>query len=98
MQRVIYQVSAMIVDANGTFNNLSGYPKIFDSRTYDNDIEKAYQRAEGDCYDVLGDMGKRDDRQFQIACIIRINDGLQMFSKYFGRIADIPEPEQNEGE
>ena len=48
MKRQIYLVNAMIVDANGTFNALSGYPKTFDSRNYGNDIDKAKRRAEGE--------------------------------------------------
>ena len=40
IQREIYQVIANIVDANDTFNPLSSYPKTFDSKNYDNDINK----------------------------------------------------------
>lgn len=93
MRREIYQVSAMVVDANGTFNNLSGYPKIFDSRSYDNDIEKTMQRAKGDWNEVLGAMAKIDTRQVQVAFVTRISDGLQIFGDVIGRIADLPDPE-----
>ena len=48
MARQIFILDAHIVDANGTFNHLSGYPKKFDSVNYGNDIEKAQRRAEGD--------------------------------------------------
>ena len=37
----IYTVNAWIVDSNGTFNYLSGYPKAFNSKNYQNDINKA---------------------------------------------------------
>ena len=47
MRREIYEVYAKVVDANGTYNNLSGYPKSFDSRSYNNDPEKALIRASG---------------------------------------------------
>ena len=39
MQRNIFIVNAYVVDVNGTFNSLSGYPKTFDSRNYNNDID-----------------------------------------------------------
>lgn len=66
MARNIFIVSAHIVDSNGTFNYLSGYPKSFDSNNYSGDIDKARKRAEGDMSDVWGAMCKRDDRQIQV--------------------------------
>lgn len=36
MMQEIFAVNAQIVDANGTFNSLSGYPKAFKSTAYDN--------------------------------------------------------------
>ena len=91
MQRQIYIVEANIVDANGTYNNLSGYPKLFDSRTYDNDINKTRRRAEGDMSEAYGAMCKRDDRQLQTV-LLRTADGALLDRKWIGRIADIPEP------
>ena len=91
MRREIYQVSAMIVDANGTFNNLSGYPKIFDSRSYGNDIEKTLQRAKGDWCEVLGAMAKIDTRQVQVAFVTRVSDGIQIMRDVIGRIEEIPD-------
>ena len=93
MKREIYRVSAMIVDANGTFNDLSGYPKTFDSHHYNDDCDKAKQRATGEWYDVMGAFAKRADRQLQLAYLTRINDGLQILSQYIGKVADLPDPE-----
>ena len=62
MPRNIYTVNAFVVDANGTYNVLSGYPKNFDSNSYNYDINKAYIRAEGEFFDTWGAMCKRDDR------------------------------------
>lgn len=45
MARNIFIVNAYIVDANGTFNVLSGYPKNFDSNNYSYDVDKALKRA-----------------------------------------------------
>ena len=89
MKREIYEVYAKIIDSTGAYNTLSGYPKTFDSRTYDNDIEKAERRAYGEYYETCGAMCKRDDRQQQIAMIIRASDGFQLEYAHFGAIADV---------
>lgn len=88
MQRNIFIVNAMIVDANGSFAVLSGYPKTFDSRNYDNDIDKAHRRAEGEFSDAWGACCKRDDRQLQTV-ILMTADGFVLDSKSSGKIADI---------
>ena len=96
MKREIYEVYAKVVDANGAYNTLNGYPKVFDSRNYNNDAEKARQRAYGEWHECLGAMCKRDDRQEQIAMIIRASDGLQLERMVIGGIADLPETEPEE--
>ena len=95
MQRQIYIVDANIVDANGTYNSLSGYPKLFDSRNYDNDIDKTRRRAEGDMSEAYGAMCKRDDRQLQTV-LLRTADGAVLDRKFIGKIADLPDPELEE--
>ena len=90
MERNIFIVDAQIVDANGTFNKLSGYPKLFDSRSYDDNIDKALLRARGEFYDTIGAMCKRDDRQLQTA-ILMSADGFVIEREAIGAIADIPD-------
>lgn len=92
MQRQIYIVDAAVVDANGTYNKLSGYPKLFDSRSYDNDINKTRRRAEGDAAEAYGAMCKRDDRQLQTV-ILMTADGAVLDRKFIGGIADLTDPE-----
>lgn len=92
MKRQIYEVYAKIVDANGAYNTLSGYPKVFDSHQYDDDIEKAKNRAYGEYHDVLGAMYKRDDRQLQLAMILDANNGFAIETTKIGAVADIPDP------
>lgn len=94
MVRNIFIVNAQIVDANGTFNNLSGYPKNFDSRSYSGDVDKAKRRAEGDMSEVWGAMCKRDDRKVQTVTLSDIY-GNQYGKKSFGYLVD-PEPEPEE--
>ena len=93
MKREIYEVYAKIVDANGNYNTLNGFPKVFDSRSYDNNCAKAMNRAYGAYYACLGTMYGVDNRQCQIAMIIRANDGLQMESRRIGAIFDLPDPD-----
>lgn len=98
MRREIYEVGAKIVDSNGTFNQLSGYPKLFDSHTYNDDIDKAEARAYAEWHSCLGQMYLRDDRQLQYACITRISDGAVLEWRVIGRLADYPDPEPEEPE
>lgn len=65
MARQIFTVDAYIVDTNGTFNRLEGYPKKFDSKSYGDDVEKAKRRAEGDMSETWGAMCKIDSRWVQ---------------------------------
>ena len=94
MIQEIFIVDAQIVDANGTFNQISGYPKAFKSTVYGNDIEKTKQRAIGDWHDVMSGFSKRDDRQIQIAYVVRLSNGSFVANGQFGKLPDIPEPEQ----
>ena len=90
MVREIYEVYAKVVDANGAYNTLSGYPKVFDSRQYGDDIEKTRTRASGALGEVYGAMAKRDDRQLQIAMLIRAKTAEILESKIIGTIPDDP--------
>lgn len=70
--RNIFIVNAFIVDANGTFNHLDGYPKKFDSKNYNDDVDIARKRAEGDMSEVWGAMCKVDTRQIQTVTLIDV--------------------------
>lgn len=87
--RELYEVHASIIDANGTYNNLSGYPKLFDSRHYDDDVGKTEQRAYGAFYDALSDMSLIDTRQVQIAYIIRVSTAEQVTKKVISGTAEV---------
>lgn len=95
MKRQIFEVYAKIVDANGAYNTLSGYPKVFDSHTYSDDIDKALLRARGEFHEAIGAMCKRDDRQLQTV-ILMSADGFVIERENIGAIADLPEPEPEE--
>ena len=75
MAREIFLVYAAVVDANGNYNALDGYPKKFDSKNYSDDTQKAMNRAYGDYHEVLGAFCKRDDRKVQMATILNATTG-----------------------
>ena len=88
MARQIFIVNAQIVDSNGAFNIVTGYPKSFDSNNYSGDIDKAQRRAEGEFSDAWGAMCKRDDRQLQTV-ILMSADGFVIERQAIGEIAEV---------
>ena len=97
MIRKIFEVYAKVVDANGNYNTLSGYPKAFDSHNYNDDVDKALNRAKAEYHETLGAMYKRDDRQLQTV-ILMSADGFFIENCHIGGIADLPDPEPNQEE
>ena len=92
MARAIFEVYAKVIDANGSYNTLTGYPKVFDSNSYDGDVAKTRQRAYGAYHECLGAMCKVDTRQVQFAMLFDGTTGIWMETQ---RIGDIPtEPEE----
>lgn len=91
--RQIFIVDAHIVDANGTFNYLTGYPKTFDSRSYNGDADKAQIRAIGDASDAFGAMCKVDTRQLQTV-VVMTADGFVVDKRTIGSLSDVTEPEE----
>ena len=90
MARQIFIVSAQIVDSTGAFHFIDGYPKTFDSNNYNNDVQKAQRRAEGDAYEQWSAFCKRDDRLMQTVSVTTI-DGYQVYMKADGKFPDDPE-------
>lgn len=92
MKRQVFEVYAKVVDNNGSYNTLSGYPKTFDSRSYNGDIDKTLRRAMGEFSETYGAMCKRDDRQLQTV-ILMSADGFVIERKFIGEIAEDPDEE-----
>lgn len=91
MARQIFIVDAHIVDSNGTFNYISGYPKRFDSKNYGDDIDKTQRRAEGDMSEAWGAMCKVDTRMIQTVSLSSV-DGFLIEKRTMGAFRD-PEPQ-----
>lgn len=94
-ERQIFIVYATVVDANGAYNPLSGYPKSFDSKNspYNGDIDMCLRRATADWHEVIGAMLKRDDRQQQTA-VLMTSDGRTIGQPFHtGSIAPVVVPD-----
>ncbi len=92
MQRAIYIVEAKVVNSAGTLGNATGYPKTFDSNSYDGDIVKTLRRARAAYHAALADFYAVDNRQLQSAYII-LPSGSIISSESDGFIADVPDAE-----
>ena len=95
MKRQIYEVYAKVVDGSGAYNTLSGYPKAFDSRSYNNGIDKTLMRATGEFASTWGAMCLNDTRQLQMVMLMTA-DGFVIDKKVIGQIADLPDSEPEE--
>ena len=98
MARTILEVDAMVVDANGTFNHMSDYPKRFDSNTYNGDLEGTMKRAKAEYFNTLGAMyGNQAGRQIQTVVLSNVK-GEVILRESIGGFPDVtpeqePEPE-----
>ena len=92
MARNVYTVEAWVVDANGNFNYLEDYPKKFDSKSYNDNVDVAKKRAEGEFSTVWGAFCKRDDRMIQV---VTMEDafGNQLDKKSMGDFQENVPPE-----
>ena len=90
MQRQIFIVNAQIVDSNGALHILDGYPKSFDSKKYNNDVNKTQLRATSDFAEVWSAFCKREDRQLQ-SVILETVDGFQLDRKIIGVLEEVVE-------
>ena len=94
--RNLFIVDAHIVDANGTFNYINGYPKMFDSKSY-NDVDKAKKRAEGDASEAWGAMCKQDTRLVQVVTMTDVF-GNVLIRNSMGDFAENTQTEEAETE
>lgn len=89
--RNIFTVNATVVDENGNYNKISGFPKTFDSDSYQGDVEKALRRAKAAYHTQLGANYAVDGRQMQTVVITQA-DGKIIQRESEGNFP-VPEPE-----
>ena len=83
MPRNIFIVDAYQVDGQGTYSHVNGYPKVFDSASYDNDVDKALKRANGSFADTWSNFCNVDNKQIQLVTLTDIF-GNQLDKKCIG--------------
>lgn len=83
MERNIFRVDAWTIDANGVYHGMEGYPKNFDSATYQGDVDKAYKRADGDASTVWSGFCTQDTRMIQTITLSDIFGNL-IYKKTLG--------------
>lgn len=81
--RNIFRVDAFIVDATGAYHGQDGYPKNFDSKNYQDDVNKAYKRADGDAMSVWASFCTQDSRIIQTVTLSDISGNL-IYKKSMG--------------
>lgn len=92
MARNIYIVDAYQVDGSGKYGHLTGYPKTFDSESYEGDVDKALRRATGAFADAWSGFCNVDNKQIQTVTLMDIT-GFQIDSKCIGAFPPEPAPE-----
>lgn len=90
MARNIFTVKATIVNANGVYSTVSGFPKVFDSDDYQGDVGKALRRAKAAFHAVLGEMYAVDNRQMQNVSLSQADGRVIMRESEGGFVT--PEP------
>lgn len=85
--RNIYIINAQIVDANGTFHSVDGFPQTVDSKNYQDDVNKARRRADGIFSETWGAMCKVDTRQIQCVTLEDVY-GNQLDRKSVGEFTE----------
>lgn len=68
--RKLFLLLAWIVDANGSYHTMDGYPKAFDSKNYTDDVNKTLLRAKSDFYEIISAMCKVDTRKVQTVVLM----------------------------
>lgn len=92
MTRQIFIVYAHVVDNSGAFSVPTGYPKPFDSKHYNNDIDRTENAAKSDAHDLLSAMYKAGTRQVQYVRILTA-DGFKIYEEKIGALAPLPDSE-----
>ena len=83
MARNIFIVDAYQVDGQGAYAHINGYPKPFDSESYEGDVEKALKRANGSFAETWSGFCNVDNKQIQLVTLTDIF-GNQLDRKCIG--------------
>ena len=73
MAKNIFIVDAYQVDGNGAFTHINGYPKTFNSASYEGDVDKALKRATGAFADAWSGFCAVDNKQIQTVILYDVH-------------------------
>ena len=90
--RNIFIVNATLVDSNGNYSTITGFPKTFDSESYSGNTETALRRAKAAYHAQLGLNYAVDGRTMQTVTLVQVNGQLIMRESE-GAFPPDPEPE-----
>ena len=88
----IFIVDAYQVDGNGIFAHINGYPKTFNSESYEGHVDQALKRATGSFASAWSGFCSVDNKQIQTVVLYDIH-GSQIDRKTLGNFPAEPEPE-----
>ena len=76
MARNIFIVDAYQVNEQGTYAHINGYPKVFDSESYEGNVDTALKRAQGSFASTWSGFCAVDNMQLQLVTLMDINGDL----------------------
>lgn len=96
MKREIYEVNAKVVDAAGSYNNLTGYPQTFDSHQNEDNCTKAKNKAFAAFNDAAsaGYLAANSGRPLTIVSIMSVGDGALIARVKIGAMPELPDPNE----
>jgi len=100
MKREIYLVTAKAVDASGGFNDLTGYPAVFDSHQNNDDLTKTEAKAYASFFSACsaGETARSNGRPLTVVALLQISTGMQIEGRRIGAMPELPDPVVNGGE
>lgn len=90
--RNIFIVNATVLDSNGNFSTVSGFPKRFDSESYSGNVDTALRRAKAAYHAQLAANYGVDNRLMQTVTL-ELANGQTMLRESEGAFPPDPEPE-----
>ena len=93
MARNVFIVDAYQINEEGAEAHISGYPKQFDSDSYDGNIDKALKRATGAFASAWSDFCAVDNMLIQSVTLTDIT-GFQIRKETVGRLPVDPQSEK----
>lgn len=94
MARDIFIVNATQVNAQGQFSVVSGFPKNFDSNSYDNDVDKALRRAKSAFHAQCSTNYATDGKVMQTVTLVQANGQILMRDSEGMFVDPVNEPEE----